>query len=276
MKIKMVLLTLVSFVVIACGDSGSANDYTRQNPLIAVGSPTPAGPLAPLALIYKGLGSCSAAEGDAGIHGYGCSEAASDAATAAGFQYKFVGPTDLPENASPAQVSALFSNAKVWIQPGGVSNEGYSAMTAKLKSEIVNFVFHGGGYVGICAGAFLATDWIYIFPGLSSLYDYETVRDDLGYGLLNVTWSGKKRVIYFEGGPYFYNLAPTVEVMATFDDSGDAAAVRAPYGSGRVYLSGPHPEAPQIWSQEDGITDPDGSDLDLAAGMISWAAGITF
>ncbi len=94
----------------------------------------------PVALIYQGPGSCSVEEGDAGTTGYGCSEAASDVAVAAGFQVKFVGPTDLPENATPDQVAALFQNAKVWIQPGGIAETAFFSMTEKLRTEIVNFV----------------------------------------------------------------------------------------------------------------------------------------
>lgn len=216
----------------------------------------------PLALIYKGPGSCSADQNDAGDSGYGCSEASADAAVAAGFRYEFVGPKDLPD----------FSKAKVWIQPGGISNVAYYAMSSKLRSELVKFIFQGGGYVGFCAGAFLASDWFGIFPGSSSLYHYPTARNDVSFGLLDMEWNGKKRIVYFEGGPYLHHISPKAEVTATFS-TGYVAAARANYGAGRVYISGPHPEAPPIWSEEDGISDPDGNDIDLAAEMISWAAG---
>jgi hypothetical protein len=236
----------------------------------------------PLALIYKGPGSCSLDQGDAGIHGYGCSEAAADVATAAGFQFKYVGPTDLPENATADQVTALFGNAKVWMQPGGIAETAFFAMTTKLRTEIVNFVSNGGGYVGFCAGAFMATgnigDSRYagfgIFPGYTSAYNYTTIKPDLTYTFESVTWEGAQRSIYFEGGPYLYDYGKDAEVMATFNDTGDTASARAAYGKGRVWISGPHPEAPQIWSQEDGITDPDGSDIALGADMVRWAGSL--
>jgi hypothetical protein len=218
---------------------------------------------APIAFIYKGPGSCSLDQGDAGVSGYGCSEASADAATLAGLRYQFIAPTDLPD----------FSKAKVWIQPGGISNVAYYAMSPALRTNLINFVKSGGGYVGFCAGAFLAADWFYIFPGSAHGYNYPTARYDVGYGFLATTWNGKPRKVYFEGGPYLTGLSAGVEVTAKFD-TGYVAAARTSFGAGRVYITGAHPEAPQIWSQEDGISDPDGSDLDLAAEMIHWAAGL--
>lgn len=227
---------------------------------------------APLALIYKGPGSCSLEQGDAGVTGYGCSEASADAAMKAGFRFKYVGPKDLDENSSDEQIHALFKHAKVWIQPGGVSNVAYYAMTRKLRTELVNFVGNGGGYVGFCAGAFLAADWFYIFPGSASLYGYSSWRYDVTYTFLKTAIAGKEHHIYFEGGPYLHSLSQEAEVMGRFS-SGAVASARAPYKKGRVYITGAHPEAPPIWSGEDNILDPDGSDLQIAADMISWAAG---
>jgi|GEM_PF-413147 len=277
-------LVLAVFTLTACGSSNlagapnpAATSVTHSAPddsNAQTGEPSDeSSDDRPLALIYKGPGSCSLDQGDAGESGYGCSEAASDAATLAGFRFQFVGPRDLAENATADQVQALFGNAKVWIQPGGVSNTAYYAMTAKLRKSIVQFVKDGGGYVGFCAGAFLAADWFYIFPGSAHAYGYSPIRSDLTYAFLNVDWNGQKRSIYFEGGPYLSNLGSTAEVTARFS-TGYVAAARAPYGKGRVYISGPHPEAPQIWSQEDGMSDPDGSDLDLAASMITWAGSL--
>lgn len=227
----------------------------------------------PLALIYKGPGSCSKDQDDAGESGYGCSEASADVASFAGFQYRYVGPEDLSEDATKEQVEALFGTAKVWIQPGGVSDVAYGAMTKKLKTSLVDFIQNGGGFVGFCAGAFLATDWFNLLDARSGAYPYNSERSDVGFAFLDVLWNGRKRSIYFEGGPYFYNVGPTVDVTARFM-SGEAESARASFGRGRVYITGGHPEAPAIWSEEDGLHDPDGSDIDLAAEMISWASAI--
>jgi hypothetical protein len=65
-----------------------------------------------IALIYQGPGSCSLAEGDAGKSGYGCSEAASDVALAAGLQVKFVGPNDLSDSSTATDVANLLKMQK--------------------------------------------------------------------------------------------------------------------------------------------------------------------
>lgn len=235
----------------------------------------------PLALIYKGPGSCSADQGDAGDSGYGCSEASADVATAAGFQVKYVGPKALPENATAAQVQAIFGEAKVWIQPGGIAQMALYSMTNKLRKELVKFVSNGGGYVGFCAGAFIATAYIStsgdpglgIFPGYTAGYRYTPERYDVGYSFEPMMWSGKKRSVFFEGGPYMYGYGSKAETTAVFD-TGYTAAARAPYGNGRVYITGAHPEAPPIWSEEDGLHDPDGVDYGVGADMVRWAAGL--
>jgi hypothetical protein len=252
---------------------------TPTNGSTSSSTPTPSsgssGSSKPIALIYKGPGSCSVADGDAGITGYGCSEAACDVATVAGYQCQYVGPTDLSNSATAAQVSAIFGSAKVWIQPGGYADEAYNAMTTKLRSSIVSFVSSGGGYVGFCAGAFLAASGFNIFPGDADLYSYQDIgtSEDEDYNYLPIKWGTTTRDIYFEGGPYFHNLSSAVEVMATFGTSSTVAAARVAYGLGRVYVSGPHPEAPAVWGTEDGNNDPDGNDYAIGAQMVQWAGG---
>ena len=237
-------------------------------------------PNAPLALVYNGPGSCSVSEGDAGSTGYGCSEASADIASAAGFRVQFVGPTDLSASSTTAEVQAIFGSAKVWLQPGGIAETAISSMSARLKTELVNFISNGGGYVGTCAGAFMATSTVgsssytglNIFPGHTAPYWYTPIKYD--YTLLEVNWSGVTRDIYFEGGPYIYGLPSTAQATAHFQD-GNVAAARATYGKGRVYISGPHVEAPIYWMSEDGVVDPDGSDYMLGVQMVNWAAGLT-
>ena len=82
------------------------------------------------------------------------------------------------------------------------------------------------------------------------------------------------RSVYWEGGPYFI-LAPQygVEVIAQYPDQ-TPAAVRTSFGHGRVFVSGPHPEAPQKWRDYFNLEDPDGLDADLAQDMVEWAASL--
>lgn len=228
----------------------------------------------PLALVYQGEGSCEE----------GCSEAAAHVAELAGFRVQYVAPDALSETATPAQVKALFEHAKVWIQPGGIAVTAYFAMSGKLRQELVHFIADGGGYVGFCAGAYLATSQIGstryaglgILPGGTEPYRTHTETPAVDYSFQDVSWNGKHRKIYYEGGPVLYNVHESEttgsagEIIAYYE-TGDIAAARASFGAGRVFVSGPHPEAPAIWSEEDGLHDPDGIDHDLAVQMVRWA-----
>lgn len=208
-----------------------------------------------MALIYKGPGACEE----------GCAEAARDMAVMAGFETKFVGPTE-------AQAS-VFEGASLWIQPGGQSSTASKAMVPELKQNIKNFVAHGGGYVGFCAGGFLATEWIAdrgvqglgLLAGTNALYP-----EKADAVIFPITSLAGVRQIYWEGGPYFLPPAAGVEVMATYPNSAVASA-RSMYGSGRVYVTGLHPEAPPMWREYYKINDLDGLDYDLAVDMILWA-----
>jgi glutamine amidotransferase-like uncharacterized protein len=225
----------------------------------------------PTALVYRGPGSCDE----------GCSEAAAEVAVKAGFMPVYVGPRDLDDPAKGPITELLLKTARVWVQPGGVSNQAYYAMTPSLRKALYEFVKTGGGYVGFCAGAFMATGRIGgtrdaglgIFPGWTNIYYTWNENSSVTYSLEKVKWGNQDRKVFFQGGPYIYGVpsGQNVEIMATYQ-YGAIAAARTEFGEGRVYITGLHPEAPVIWTEEDGVKDPDGSDQDLAAEMVQWAA----
>lgn len=286
MKILKMNFAILSITLSIAGCGKNTNTPTVE-PILSEGLPLtdPSSELTgkgkPLALIYKGPGSCSLADDDAGESGYGCSEAAADVAKAAGFDYRFVGPKDLPENATSAQVQAFFKGARLWVQPGGIAQRALYSMTYKLRKELVNFISSGGGYVGFCAGAFIATSYIGnsgdpglgIFPGRTMGYSYSSENGNVGYSFEKMKWDGAPRSIFFEGGPYLYGYGKKAEATAVFD-TGYTSAARASYGVGRVYITGGHPEAPAIWSEEDDLHDPDGNDYEIGARMYRWAASL--
>lgn len=162
----------------------------------------------------------------------------------------------------------IFANANVWIEPGGYATNQMDGMPASLKNAIKSFVTNGGGYLGFCAGAFTATEYV----GTTNTRGLNLIAGDTelwgtGLGIEKVLWSGTTRYIYWEGGPYFHDFPSSVSVVAYYPD-GSPAAIRSTYGKGRVFLSGVHPEAPAYW--KDGLTDPDGSDFDLVQSMAAW------
>lgn len=227
----------------------------------------------PIAYVYDGPGACPE----------DCAKSAAEMAYLAGFHPVYVGPQALNDRSTPDQVSHFFDNVKVWIQPGGKSRIAYQAIHPKLRSALLNFVFTGGGYVGFCAGAFISTPLIgttgvtgfSIFPGKTAPLMPPTARRDVVFSIEEVMWDGQARAVYFEGGPYLYDLPDTgVEVMATYAN-GKVAAARTQFGLGRVYVSGPHPEAPEWWSAGERVRDRDGTDHDLAIRMVQWATHLS-
>ncbi|MGZ3708191.1 MAG: BPL-N domain-containing protein [Bdellovibrionota bacterium] len=214
----------------------------------------------PAALVYKGKGSCDE----------GCSEAAALMAERAGFRAVYVAP----ETTDPK----LFEGAVVWIQPGGRSRQVAETMNPVLKENLKAFIHGGGGYVGFCAGGFLATEKIAdtkvlglgILGGTADLYPAPNHAEA---AIFTMSWEGRPREIYWEGGPYFKVPSDgSVETIATYPD-GKVSTVRSHYGLGKVLVSGAHPEAPQWWRDAYHLRDSDGLDEDLAEAMIREAAG---
>jgi glutamine amidotransferase-like uncharacterized protein len=204
------------------------------------------------ALVYNGAGACKD----------DCAKAAFDSATQAGFDAFYVGDRDVDPK--------IFEGVSVWIQPGGYAGVAMNNMDPKLKKNIKDFVYNGGGYVGFCAGAFTATSRVGttrvaglgIIPGNTKLYGK-------GIRMFKTVWQGSERHLYWEGGPYFRNMPSTVEQTASYPN-GANAAVRTTYGKGRVWVTGLHPESPQWWKDESGYPDVDGDDRDLVANMLHW------
>ncbi len=207
-----------------------------------------------IALVYSGPGACAE----------GCAEAAADVARRAGLEPHLIRAEEVrPE---------LLRQAALWIQPGGDAIEVARLLSPQQKQWLRDFVNAGGGYIGFCAGAFLAdakVDNENTVEGLGFIPG--TTRDRRTDGkalMLALDWRGKPRHVYFEGGAYFEfpNNAP-VNVIATYED-GKPATIAVRYGRGRVVVTGPHPEAPDSWKEAAGLEDPDGPDFDLADDML--------
>ena len=224
-----------------------------------------------IALVFSGNGACTE----------GCAQAGVDAATAAGLTAKEVTGNELTASSTQAEIDAFFHGVRVWIMPGGVSNTELATMSTTMKTALTKFIYNGGGYVGWCAGAFAATGSIGTisswglgnFPGDTTLFTDHSTTNSYGASIEKLSWEGASHSFYLEGGPYISNLGPTAESIATYAD-GAIAAARAPYGKGRVFISGVHPEAPTWWWQGTSVTDPDGSDVAYAVEMIKWASSM--
>jgi glutamine amidotransferase-like uncharacterized protein len=293
MKLKIMMLML-AFGLNACGtanngDSSPAAEVVSNSPSgnsetsndthsdagsgstdTGTGSSSSSSSGGGIALVFNGAGVCTD----------GCGTAGATVATAAGLTPKFVTGNELTTKSTQAEIDAFFKNVKVWIMPGGYARNEIEAMSATLRSALKSFVQAGGGYVGWCAGAFAATSEVGttgspglgIMAGNSAVYSTTSKQNSYGGSIEKTTWFSGIRYLYLEGGPYFYNLPSSVEVIGRYDNNVSVSAVRSTYGNGRVFLTGTHPEAPTWWYSGTGISDSDGSDVSQAALMVKWAA----
>ncbi|MBC7395892.1 MAG: hypothetical protein H7333_00490 [Bdellovibrionales bacterium] len=221
-----------------------------------------------IGIVWNGDGACTD----------GCIQGGVTAVNDVGLTLRYVNQ-NTPAT-TPAQIAEIFADAKVWVMPGGHSLQEVQAMTPALRNGLRQFVANGGGYVGWCAGAFSATDEVGttgepglgLMPGSSKVFISSNKRNAYGASIEKLSWISGAHDFYLEGGPYLYNLASSVEVIARYPDQVSIAAARTAYGNGRVYISGVHPEAPIWWWSGTAINDPDGSDAGYAADMLRWAA----
>ena len=218
----------------------------------------------PLALIYRGPAGCP-----------GCSEAVRTMLRSgpSPFRTEYCGP----DEATPISASTLAS-AALYVQPGGGDDLKAAWTAMRPYADVLRrWVRHGGHYLGICMGGFLAgfDPGFGFLPGDSGEYTRTpnaTVTTD-GDALVSVRWRGQDRSVYFQGGPSF-SLRPQsgATVLATYTN-GRAAALVAPFGAGTVGVVGPHPEAPASWYREAGLKNPGGAPYDLGHDLVRATLG---
>jgi glutamine amidotransferase-like uncharacterized protein len=179
------------------------------------------------------------------------------------FKIVYVGGAGDPN----VETGLAMPNVKLYAQPGGDGTDYETAYRQGFqgdpgaKAAIQNFVKKGGRYLGICMGAyFTASDALDLFPG--QLEDYTTtsgasVTDEDLNVVIPVIWRGHTRHMFYQDGPDMVpNAGAHVTVLATFSNGKDAAVV-APYGSGKVGISGPHPEASPDWYTDYSLSNSD-------------------
>ncbi len=155
----------------------------------------------------------------------------------------------------------------VLIFPGGMGGSQGGALGAKGRAAVRAFVEDGGGFVGICAGAYLACRW---FSWGVGVLDAKTVspkwRRGRGMLAIELTERGQEilggeeralKVLYHNGpilAPMGAKDIPDYEPLAWYRDEvakngtpkgvqkDSPAIVGAPFGKGRVVVFSPHPE----------------------------------
>ncbi len=183
--------------------------------------------------------------------------------------------------------------------PGGYAYYYKLAIDSNGIRRIKQFVQQGGGYLGICAGAYFASDSVVweedglldypldLFDGVAigaidsiTPWDgYTMTRVDLNLKHpINQFEPGSEMILYY-GGPYFrkHNGAQ-MDTVGTWQGYYDLPGIiTCNYGQGRVLLMGPHPEIEED-SDRDSTTfadelDDDGSDWPFLWSAIDWLLG---
>ncbi|MEA1964214.1 MAG: BPL-N domain-containing protein [Candidatus Aerophobetes bacterium] len=140
-------------------------------------------------------------------------------------------------------------NYLVLIIPGGYTKRAVSSLGKKGFEMIRRFVADGGGYIGICAGAYLASQRVEI-PGRPQglgIIDIKNIRKK-GIGMRKIylkehpITEGLKRevAIRYQNGPEILIKGEAKEA-ARYKD-GSLAIATASSGKGKVVIFSPHPE----------------------------------
>lgn len=160
------------------------------------------------------------------------------------------------------------AECEVLMAPGGSGSGQAKELEAEGCDAIRKFVGGGGGYVGFCAGAYLATC---NYPWSLGILDAKVIDSEhwaRGTGTVKIRLTGEGRAalglegeivdIYYGQGPLLGPAGngeiPDFTPLATYETEialkgapqgvmkGTVAVASAPYGKGRVFCFSPHPE----------------------------------
>ena len=128
--------------------------------------------------------------------------------------------------------------------PGGVGEaDEWSQMFQNKADDVRLYVQKGGGYLGICMGAYWAGPGYFdLIPGLQVEQYIKSPGTEIRRSYMTtaeVDWMGTREKMFFWDGPVFNEVG---EVVARYK-SGGVMALRY----GRMGLIGCHPESQQDW-----------------------------
>ena len=189
------------------------------------------------------------------------------------------------------------------LMPGGWAAHYVRDIDAEGREYIRRFIKTGGGYVGVCAGAYFACATVQ-WDGTDLDYPLDLVackavgpvaaiapwpkhavtgieidaRSTLGQGL-----GGKRQAFYLGGCAFDFGAKPPsrATVLARYTAGGAPAVVTLTHGRGKVFLTGPHLEY-DLTSDRDDLTWPERlggiedteSDWDVFQRGVRYAAGL--
>lgn len=180
----------------------------------------------------------------------------------------------------------ILSEFHVVVFPGGSASAQSRALGAQGRENVRDFVGEGNGYIGICAGAYLAcSDFSWGVGVLAAKTVSPKWQRGVGIVEMEVTAAGedltglepKVHEVYYENGPVIAPQEdgdiPPFETVAYFRSElaenetpqgimiDSPAIARGFFGKGRVVISSPHPER------------TDSMDGSFVPAAVRWAAG---
>ncbi len=174
--------------------------------------------------------------------------------------------------------------------PGGRADGMISTLGEDKLLNIREYVAMGGGYIGICAGAYLASNYTVwhgvqygdsygyvmdLYSGkaigpIEEIGDYDTDSPYNPQHPTDVVWyDGRVLNVTYWGGPYF-SPVDSSDVLATYEKVDEPAAIKTEFHGGRAVLFGFHPELDTGYSQENSRMI-----FSLCNQEFLWVAGIT-
>jgi glutamine amidotransferase-like uncharacterized protein len=177
-----------------------------------------------------------------------------------GFKYRRVGAEDIRKG--------VLKGVDVLVQPGGSGSKQAEALQVEGREASREFVNGGGGYVGICAGSYLATtDYTWSLGILNAkVLDRKHWARGTGDVRIKMTGAGREMMgaademvtVYYGQGPLLApdtkEGLPAYETLAVYETEvtkkgvpggvmkGTTAIAAAAFGEGRVICLSPHPE----------------------------------
>lgn len=188
------------------------------------------------------------------------------------------------------------NNFKTLCIPGGDMYQYAQDISSKGKDHIRNFISNGGGYIGICGGAYFASEKVIwqenelpmtplgLFSGTAKgpiyeivIYpDYTMCKVNIIDSTHPVTKSEPDSVwvLYYWGPVLIPNRDTDITIIGRYDKGNQPTMLAFEYGEGRVFLIGTHPEIEEN-SDRDGVSfgselDDKGSDWNLMKKATLW------
>ena len=181
--------------------------------------------------------------------------------------------------------------------PGGNMYQYAQDISSEGKEKIRDFISDGGGYIGICGGAYFAGEKVVwrgnrlpmiplgIFPGTAKgpideivpYPDKGIVKINIVDSLHPITQSEPDSIwiLYYWGPVLIPNKNANVTILGRYNKGNKEPAMLAfDYGQGRVFIIGVHPEIEED-SDRDEVNladefDDQGSDWELMRKAVLW------